>query len=377
MRVLIACDDQAIAQRIRAVLTEHGVECPAGHIVPLDAIVDRGGLLLPDLMVMALPADTQAGLAVLRETHNTLPRLHVIVLGPATDPKLILETLKQGAAEFLDSQQLESELSGAVRRFQSLHKHGADRRRGGRVITVVSPSGGGGASTLAASIGAVLAQEHATCGLVDLRLGVSDLAPMLDLRPGRTLADLCDHVSRLDQSLFEQFLSRHASGVHLLPAPTRQVDLQRVTSRGVRRALALARVRFPYVVVDMDHSLESEQIEALWQADAILLIIRLDYTSIRNTRRMVEAMMELGIERELMHLVVNGYGQRRQLALEQAEAALGLKVVHQIPYDPASVNLSINSGVPVVLKCRFARITRSIRALAHSVNGAAHIGAAT
>ena len=38
MRALVASDDQAMAQRVRAVLVEHGADCPAGHLVSLDSV---------------------------------------------------------------------------------------------------------------------------------------------------------------------------------------------------------------------------------------------------------------------------------------------------------------------------------------------------
>ena len=70
-----------------------------------------------------------------------------------------------------------------------------------------------------------------------------------------------------------------------------------------------------------------------------------------------------------MRLIVNGYRQTSQLDIEQAEAAIGLKVMHQIPHDPKAVNAAINEGVPVVLSRRFSKASRSLRTLAESVNG--------
>ncbi len=370
MRVLVASDDHTISQRVRGVLLQQQLDCPAGHVVALDSAADRAGRIQPDLAVLVLPSDPQEGLGVLRETRDVVSQVHTLVLGSVTDSKLILETLKQGADEFLDRDNLESDLLGALERFRNRDSRPAAQRKTGRVIALSSPSGGSGSSTLAASISVVLAQVHHECGLFDLRLGVSDLAPMLDLRPVRTLADLCDNLNRLDHSMFEQFLLRHASGVQLLAAPTAVADLRRVTRKGVQRALALARVRFPYVVVDLGNTFADEQVEALWQADIILLVLRLDYTSVRNTRRIIDNIAGLGIDKNHIRLVVNGYRQRRQLELEQAEAALGMKIAHHVPHDAATVNMAINNGVPVVLQSRFSSITRNIRALAHSVNGA-------
>lgn len=369
MRVLVASDDQGMAQRIRAVLAEHGVECPAGHLVPLELAADRSGLLRPELVALVMPADWNAGLAVLREMRSVVPHTRALVLGPANDPKRILETLKQGADEFLDCATVEAELAGALGRFRTAQQRTDSGPQGGRIIGVLAPSGGSGASTLAAGISTVLAQEHGQAGLIDLRLGVADQTAMFDLRPARTLADVCDNLGRMDHSLFDQFLTRHASGVQLLAAPVASEDAERVTAKGVRRALALARVRFPCVVVDMSNMLTAEQVEVLWQADVVLLVARLDYTSVRNTRRAIDAMVELGIGRDRMRLVLNGYGQRQQLEIEQAEVAIGMKATQCIPYNAAAVHFAVNNGQPVVMKRWFSRINKNIRTLAASVNG--------
>ena len=369
MRVLVASDDQAMSQRIRGVLVEHGVECPAGYLVSLDLAADRSSVLRPEVLALVMPSDWSAGLTVLRETRNMAPHARTLVLGPANDPKRILETLKQGADEFLDRATAEAELAGALGRFQAASQRVQSGPNGGRIIAVLAPSGGSGASTLAAGITTALAQHHGQAGLIDLRLGVADQTAMFNLSPVRTLADVCEHVARLDQSLFEQSLTRHASGVHLLAAPVASTQADRVTAKGVQRALALARVRFACVVVDMSNVLTPEQVEVLWQADLILLVARLDYTSVRNTRRTIDTMAELGIGRDRMKLVLNACGQRRQLEVKQAEEAIGIKAAQCIPYEPAAVHGAVNNGEPIVLKRRFSKVNKHIRALAISVNG--------
>ena len=97
--------------------------------------------------------------------------------------------------------------------------------------------------------------------------------------------------------------------------------------------------------------------------------MRLDYTSIRNTRRAMQNCAEMGLGVERVRLVVNGYGQRRQLTAGQVEDALGMKILHYIPNDPASVNQAINKGVPVVLHRPSAKVSKEILRVAASVNG--------
>jgi pilus assembly protein CpaE len=222
---------------------------------------------------------------------------------------------------------------------------------------------------VAANLATVLAGKADQCGLIDLRLSAGDLASMLDLRPTHNIADLCDHLGRLDQCLFEQFFVLHPSGVSLLAAPMEFDDVHRVTARGVRRALALARVRYPYIVMDLDQDFAEPQVEALWQSDVIVLVMRLDYTSVRNTRRVLDNFLKLGLGVDRVRVVVNNYGQRRQLGVAQAEAALGMKIAHYIPNDPAVVNQAVNKGVPLVLQFPRAKVSRRIQELAASVNG--------
>jgi pilus assembly protein CpaE len=358
-----------MGRRLLTALRLEGVDCPEGHYVRLDTAADRAGVMNPRLGIFVLPSDARSGLERLREIRNTVPYMHSLVFGPATDPRLILETLKQGADEYLDQQAPEGELAEALSRFRAAEAVSHNQKQSGRVITAVAASGGSGVSTIVASIGALLAQKCGECGLIDLRLGVGDLGPMLDLRPNRTLADLCECTSRLDQKLFDQFLCSHGSGVRLLAAPTQAADVSRITAKGIRRALALARVRFPNVVVDMGNGLSEAHREALWQADVLLLVLRLDYTSVRNTRRIIDDMAEMGIGRDRMQLVVNGHGQTGQLDAAQAEEAIGLKVAHHIPYDPKAVNTGVNDGAPVALSRRFSRVSRCLRVLATSVNG--------
>ena len=235
-------------------------------------------------------------------------------------------------------------------------------------MAVLAPSGGSGASTIAVNVATALARKHQSAALLDLRFTAGDLASLLDLKPSYTLADLCERLPRLDRTMFEQLLTRHSTGVHLLAAPRSFSQLEKITANGVRQAVAMARGQFPYVVLDMDNTLDDDD-ETLWQADVILLVVRLDYTSIRNARRLLEQLKEMGLDLDRVKLVVNRYGEAKQLRIDEAEEVFGTKIFHYVPNDPSRVNQATNSGVPVVLHGCWAKISRSLGELAHSVNG--------
>jgi pilus assembly protein CpaE len=205
-----------------------------------------------------------------------------------------------------------------------------------------------------------LARDHKRCGLLDLKPGRGDLAALLDLKPTFTLADLCLNLERLDRAMFERVLAQHPSGVHLLGSPQVFGGTRVVTPKGVTQALNLASRLFPYVVVDLEDCFHEEQVVVLHRAAVVLLIIRLDFTSLRNARRILDHLQELEIPAAQVRLVANRYGQANELPQDEAEAALGVRISHCVPEDPKTINGANNTGIPAVLKAPSAKVSQSI-----------------
>ena len=57
---------------------------------------------------------------------------------------------------------------------------------------------------------------------------------------------------------------------------------------------------------------------ALRQASAVLLVFRLDFTSLRNVRRIVDHLEGAGVSRHGVRFVVNRYGQPNELRVAEA-----------------------------------------------------------
>jgi pilus assembly protein CpaE len=365
MRAFIVSDDEILSPLAQQVLLRVGHDCPASHVLRTAGAADSLAQAAPDLVVLVLSPEPDRALAALGELRPRT-RARVLAVGPTHDPKLVLRSLRAGGDDYLDEVDLEAELEAALGR---LHTEQHTQQEAGRVIAVLSPSGGSGASTLAANVATMLAKEHKKAALLDLKLEAGDLAALLDLRPTHTLADLCQNSARMDRVMFERSLARHESGVHLLAPPRLLADLVHVTPEGVRQALTLARTLFPYVVADLDRPSREEQAQVLRQADIILVVFRLDFTALRNTRRTLEYLDQVGILPDRVRLVVNRYGQAKEVPYAKAEEALGRKIFHYVPDDPKTVNRANNSGVPLVLESPSAKVSKSLAKLAVSVNG--------
>jgi pilus assembly protein CpaE len=365
MRVFIASDHEPTGSRVQQALLRLGHPCPPGQACGLHPAANRLADARPELAVVVLSPDPERGLAVLGELRP-LTGARVLAVGPAADSRLILRALRGGAHDYVEETDLENGLGEALARLRSER---ASQAGAGKTIALLAPSGGSGSSTLAANVAAVLAREHQSALLLDLKLETGDLAALLDLKPTHTLADLCRKATHLDRVMLDRSLVRHASGVHLLAPPRTLAEVGCVTAEGVRQTLSLARGLFPYVVMDLDHSFRDEQLQALRQADLVLLVLRLDFPSLRNARRTLDYLEQLGVADEAVRLVVNRYGQPKEVPAAKAEEALGKKVFHWVPDDPRTINRAANSGVPAVLEYPSARVCKSMVKLAQSING--------
>lgn len=365
MLVYLITNDETIGGKVRQILVQEGLDCPTAHVVTLDLASQHLARVQPDLVVIVLGADPEHALAVLSALHIKAPG-RVVAVGPASDPKLLIQALRAGADDYADQDHLEVHVHQALQRCL-----GGTRAQGeiGRLITVLAPSGGSGSSTIAVNVATVLAKEHKQTVLIDLKLEAGDLAALLDLKPSHTLADLCQNITRMDRTLFERTLTRHSSGVHLLAPPKHLADIHHVTPEGIRQVLTLARGGFPYVIVDLDHSYRDEQAQVLRQSDVIILVLRLDFTALRNTHRTLDYFADLGIDKDKVRLIVNRYGQAKEVPASRAEEALGMKILHYVPDEPKAVNQANNHGVPLVLESPSAKVSKSVIKLAASVNG--------
>jgi pilus assembly protein CpaE len=365
---LVGSNDRELGAAVREQLVQHGLVCDQRRVVPLDQLVDRAILDCPQLVVLVQPDETNEATAIVREL-SIVGNVHIIALGPAEDARRIMALMQAGAHEYVDGSLWRATLRDSVVRYLSRCQVAARLHEPAHIIGILASSGGGGASTVATNVAMVLARQQRDVLLIDLRLESGDLTALLDLAAPFSLADLAANLERLDDGVFDQLLVSHASGVKVLAAPGDFDAAQRVTPKAFRRALSMARWRFPYVVTDLGNGHTQIQQEAAAQADTIAIIVRLDYPSIRNARRIFERYCDIGMDPGKFRFVVNRFGQSRQLSTAQAQEALGAKLQILLPDDPTNMNAAINSGQPIVLKKPRCRLSRRLVELSGSLNG--------
>lgn len=367
MRALIASDNQPVASQLRLGLLSKGVDCPLASVVSLERIIETAAAPStppPDLIFVVLSPDPDAGIQIL-EQLRLRTRARLCAVGAARDPREILRVVHTGPADYLDeNEDFEEQVSSLLDRLQAQERSEGER---GMVLSMVSPCGGSGCTTLAANLAVALAAENESCALCDFDLRTGDIVSMFNLKPTHSIIDLCSNMRALDDEIFDRALLKHESGVHVLAAPQRYSEVQQVTPENAQEVIRIASRNYPFVVVDLEDFFHREQFQVLLDSDRVLVAFRLEFTALRNIRRTLEYLVDNGVDSGRVDLVVNQHGRPGELSLPQAEKALGTKVRFVVPEDAKVVITAADRGVPAVLDVRRSRFARAIRRVAEGL----------
>ena len=326
----------------------------------------------PDIGLVAIDEDPEKGLDLVARLGDTSPNCSVLVVSSSSDGSLILRAMRAGAKEFLTEPVRIDDLLAALGRISERRfGHGENRPRGSHVIVVAGAIGGVGTTSLAVNLGCVLAgDEHNSVALVDLDLCLGDADVFLDAIPDYTLVDVAQNVTRLDFTLLKRSLTKHASGLYLLPRPVQLEDISLITPDDLRRVIGLLKATFTHLILDLSKSYGPIDLIGLEMANHILLVTQLDLPCLRNVVRLMMSFGEMEGITDKVKIIVNRAGlESGQITLKKAEETIGKEIFWQLPNDYRTMVDVRNNGVPLIEQAPKAAITQSFTGLAKLLAG--------
>jgi pilus assembly protein CpaE len=310
------------------------------------AVVEEVARQRPAAVLLMLGAQPQATWTLCQQVRQASPGTAVICAAGQASPDLILDTLRNGAREFLRLPIRPEELRTVLDRIletSAQAPHVPTKR--GRVIAVFSPKGGCGVSFLAANVAAGI---HAQTVLLDLNLQASSQDLYFKLKPRFSWVDLIENRARLDDQMLASLLEPCNDQLSLLAAPAKAEDADDARAEHIHEMVAALRARFDFTVIDAMHSFDALTIAALDEADEILLVLGLDIAAVRATQRALAIFQRLEYPREKVHLVLNRWNNQSDLELREVERAIGQPVKTLISEDYRTVVASLNLGQPLL-----------------------------
>ena len=368
LRVVVVDSDAASRSAVRRVLGSTPSVAVLGEYADLNEAMRGSAGQGPDVFVVEVsdgegPKAAGLSLGRLEELAHTFPDAAILATGPSGSADFIIHAMRAGALEFLPRPVERADLTGALEKVLRMRRGVAPARRSGRITSVFSTKGGLGVTTLAINLTVCLAERHpGGTALIELDTRQSDIATFLDLRPAYSVLDAFENLERLDDSFLQGLLTRHRSGLAVLPGPA-QMERSQLNGDHVRSGLEMIRAHFEHVVLDLRHDMDPGTIAGLEASDTILFLTSLNVSALRSGAAGLAAFRHLGLDMQKVKIVVMREDTGKEVTPKHARDTLGLPIAWRTPSDYEAVVSSINSGQPVVTASPKSKIAKNIRQL--------------
>jgi len=331
---------------------------------------------LPDVIFIgdALPLETS--LSIARSTDETYPMVDVYLVAEVP-LDTVVEAMRSGFRDVLPPDASDDRIRDLLRRAEMMRMRtegpvtsgtagavSVSARAESRTITIVSPKGGVGKTSIATNLAIGLAEQHPSdVVLVDLDLQFGDVASTLDLVPEHTIDEALTPSAASDNLIVKTMLTVHSAGFHVLCGAASPAATDEVTGAQITRLLDQLATQFSYVVVDTAGGLSEPTLAALEVTDDIVIVSTMDVACVRGVRKAVELLNQIGLMPSSRVLALNMASNQSGMKVKDVEAAVGLPVDVVIARAP-EVQLAANHGVPLMLaKKKGGPFVKSIRSL--------------
>lgn len=323
------------------------------------------------VVVLGPGVGLETALATCEELRTTHPMVSPVLVRGELTTAVLTRAMQAGAREVVpahDPTAVDAAVARAHRLWLALRGPGGGPRRG-RVVTVFSPKGGVGKTTMAVNLALALCDSgtRKVC-LVDFDFAFGDVAITLQLFPSHSIEQAVGSEETLDRQMLESLLTRHEQSLMVLAAPSQPEVRDRVTPALITAVLDTLREAFDFVVVDTAPSFDEQTLTALDETDECVIVATLDVPTLKNVKVAVETLEMLDVARGHRHLLLNRADDAVGLGPEKVEAILGMGVAVRVSTS-IDIAAATNAGQPIVTSKPDHDSSRAIRELAERLAG--------
>ena len=284
----------------------------------------------PDLVVLDVMMPGMDGFEVCQQikAKPETSQIPVIFLTANETKEYKTRAFAVGADDYLTKPFLADELlahiSAVLKRSEQV-KTGILNDSSGRVVSIFSPKGGVGTTTLAIQLGeAIIMHENKPVVLIDLDLPLGGIAPMLNLHTQRNILDLLKApTEHLSVPFIRQFTQRHRADLFVIPAPGSFVATgsKEITTKLELILNSLAEAGYQ-VLLDLGSNLNEITRTVMRQSDIVFVVTSGQPVANKLCEAFLRDASELRLEsRRLMPVVNETHGRIPELNLAHLPVA--------------------------------------------------------
>jgi pilus assembly protein CpaE len=319
----------------------------------------------PNVVIMDINMPDMDGIQATGLIVKDVPTAQIVIVSVQSDTDYLRRAMLAGARDFLPKPPSMDELSQTIRRLGEVSRQQEQMRAapvqqaaavattrpglGGKIISVFSPKGGSGKTTVLTNLAIALQGDDSKVVVVDANSQFGDVGAFLNLKSKTSLVNMTQSSpDEMTEEFVQSILVAHPSGVKvLLGAPTPE-DAELVTGSTLKSSLDALTDFFHYVLVDTATVLRDTELAIFDASDRIILLATPDIPSLANCKKFFDLAEKLEYPPNKTLLVLNRAQKSGGITAASIEENLKHPVKAQILSDERTVLMSINNGVPFV-----------------------------
>jgi pilus assembly protein CpaE len=320
-----------------------------------------------DVIIIDLDSDLESALNAVK-TISSQSTAIVMVYSAKSDVDLVVRSMRAGAREFLSMPISADFMAESIKRASLQHPitHESGESGTRKLFVFLGSKGGCGVTVIASNFAVSLTQESGQSTLlIDLGVPIGDTAINLGIVPKYSTANALQDPRRLDGRFLSSLLTKHSSGLNVLPAPNELPGFT-PTNAAVDRLLSVARQNFENVVVDAGSRLDLKGSAVFGDAAMIYLITQLGISELRNANRIISQF--LGARFSPIQLVLNRFvSNSPRFDDKYITKALTMPAQWKIPNDYVAAQRTRSTSTAIAMDD--SPISRAIRKMARAACG--------
>lgn len=383
IKILIVDDIPETVDSVKRMLSFDESLVVVGHANDGRSALTQVRKLDPDVVLMDINMPDMDGITATQHIRQRYPYTQVVILSVQNDLSYMRRAMRAGAHDFLPKPPMMDDLLSVVKRAgeiateqrsmanSAMNMGTSNSSSGviprismlnGKVITIYSPKGGAGCTTVTTNLGIGLRSKKNKVLLIDGNSQYGELPVFMSLQPRFNILDLLPRIEEMDAEEISSTVSTHEpTGIDILPAPPRLEMAEQVDAEQFSQMIDTLRRHYNYILIDTPSYLNDVTLSAIEKADINLLLSTPEIPALKNINSFLMLYGQLGFDPEKILFILNFYDRRSGISPERISESLHQEIVLALPLDEKyELREAVKRGVPLMMQSQSHIFSKNI-----------------